>query len=73
MFGRKKCDDQNKFNICTSAGSECDVMATKDTCEGSTLVYCDDGYVERTDCTTLGFAGCGPLKLGATVLGAQCI
>ncbi len=72
MFGRKKCDEKDKFNICAPAGTECEVMSTQDSCEGNNLVYCDDGFIEKTDCTALGFAGCSPLKVGTMTLGARC-
>jgi hypothetical protein len=72
MPGRKKCDpSSNRFAICVAAGTECG-LSTPDTCSGSTLVYCDDGYVTRSECPTLGFASCAPLTSGTTTIGAVC-
>ena len=74
MFGRKMCDaESDKFDLCAPAGSACSPVDTKDTCEGDTLVYCDDGYVTKSDCTALGFTGCKPLTVGVMTLGASCI
>lgn len=73
MFGRKKCDpNSDPFELCVPAGTECDTIGDKDSCEGSTLVYCDDGYVTKSDCTALGFKSCVPHKVGSMVLGALC-
>jgi len=73
MAGRKKCDPQaDKFDICSPAGSECFINGTPDSCEGSTLIYCDDGYKTKSDCAALGFKGCGPLEAGAMRIGSLC-
>jgi hypothetical protein len=73
MFGQKKCDPQSDlFDLCVPAGTECSTVSTQDTCQGSTIVYCDDGFTTQSDCTSLGFSGCGPLKVGETTLGALC-
>lgn len=73
--GRKTCDPKaDPFELCNAAGTECDPVITKDSCEGTRLVYCDDGYIEKADCTELGFKGCAPLKdkNGVYTLGAIC-
>jgi hypothetical protein len=73
QFGHKKCDDNAYYtDICVPAGGECDAAGAKDTCEGTTLVFCDDGMKAKLDCLTLGFKGCGPLKAGGQEIGAVC-
>lgn len=73
QFGRKKCDpDSDMFEKCVGAGDQCNVYSSQDSCKGSTIVYCDDGFIEETDCTSLGFSGCEPLKVGAMEIGALC-
>lgn len=73
VYGRKKCDPAgSKFDICVPAGSQCSTTGDKDSCQGSSIVYCDDGYVTKSDCKALGFKGCGPLVVGTTTLGAIC-
>ena len=71
---RYRCDTLGDGFTCQTAGdtsfcghdSECvpgdalqaDVAATPMLCEGSMLVLCNAGHIERIDCTELGFAGC---------------
>jgi hypothetical protein len=42
---------------CVATGTECDV-ALATTCDGSSVVTCHDGFVNRVDCAALGFTGC---------------
>ena len=73
QFGRKKCDPKSdKFEKCVPAGTECDVYSTQDSCKGTKLVYCDDGYTEEADCKALGFSRCEPWQVGAATIGALC-
>lgn len=73
MYGRKKCDpSSNKFEKCVSKGTECDIYSYQDSCAGSILSYCDDGYVTKTDCAKLGFKTCGTLMGGSIEIGAVC-
>jgi hypothetical protein len=46
-------------------GSECrpgefeiGTSGTLETCDGTSVVYCDEGRLESLDCTSLGFTGC---------------
>jgi len=72
MPGKKICDpNSGKFEICVSAGNQCG-DTVKDTCEGSTIVYCVDGYKTRTDCTSLGFSSCAALEVNGNPLGSVC-
>lgn len=66
MDGRKRCDTDasaDAFTFCIAAGTECGSKsknpAQKDRCEGSTLVFCDDGFETKMDCKALGFSTCG--------------
>ena len=79
MPGKKICDpNSGKFEICVSAGNQCgdtlppSLAPVKDTCEGSTIVYCVDGYKTRTDCTSLGFSSCAALEVNGNRLGSVC-
>ena len=47
-------------------------MGVKDTCQGSTLEFCLDGFKTRQDCTELGFTGCKDLVMSGAKLGAIC-
>jgi hypothetical protein len=74
MPGRRICDPKSdKFATCVPEGKQCgQAMGVKDTCEGSTLVFCLDGFKTRVDCTSLGFKGCKDLVLSGSTLGALC-
>lgn len=76
MPGRKRCNPKgDKFAICDAAGTQCGPSSgkdIKDVCEGSTLVFCDDGYTKRIDCKALGFSTCGTFGVNSIVLGATC-
>ena len=50
---------------CGPAGTECDVDEYVDHCDGSSLVYCRFGTVDRVDCASLGFVTCVPTEATA--------
>ena len=74
MPGNRICDPKSdKFAYCVPAGKECgQAMGVKDTCQGSTLEFCLDGFKTRQDCTELGFTGCKDLVMSGAKLGAIC-
>lgn len=73
QFGRKQCDPKSHpFDRCVGAGSECDSATTQDSCSGSQIVYCDDGFSTKTDCKDLGFSGCETWEINGIKLGAVC-
>lgn len=72
MPGKKICDpSSDKFAYCMPAGKECG-LGVLDACEGTSLVYCVDGFKTKTDCTALGFTACAPLSVNGVTLGAAC-
>ncbi|HZF51711.1 MAG TPA: hypothetical protein VE093_23815 [Polyangiaceae bacterium] len=52
------CQSLNTASFCGLA-AECEPgSAYYATCEGTTVVFCNAGRIEKIDCTTLGFTGC---------------
>jgi hypothetical protein len=44
--------------VCVPGGVECDVHGNADTCDGSFLVFCRGGSIDRVDCGDLGYGRC---------------
>lgn len=73
QYGRKICDpNSHPFVRCVGAGKECDPATTQDSCSGSQIVYCDDGFTTKTDCKALGFSSCQSWAINGITLGALC-
>lgn len=49
---RKRCSDQD----CVATGTEC--RGEPETCEGTAVRYCRDGYLSRFDCVGEGYGAC---------------
>lgn len=67
MPGKLSCSNDAPLE-CVARGSECEAAnAGADTCSGSKVNFCLDGFKAARDCAELGFAGC---KDGACVVAA---
>jgi len=70
------CQSVGGFAFCGLA-SEClpahlpgaDQAGSPTICEGSTVVFCNAGRIERIDCLTLGFDGCAETAAGCVAAG----
>jgi hypothetical protein len=58
------CQSFEDASFC-GLGSECipgelkvGTSGTPETCDGTSVVFCDEGRIESVDCTSLGFTGC---------------
>ena len=49
---RRRC----QAGACVETGTQC--VDLRVTCEGSSIRFCADGYVQQIDCVSAGFAGC---------------
>jgi hypothetical protein len=49
----RRCEE----GACVRTGKECDATFI-DTCDASQVVFCQDGFIRRLDCRSLGFSGC---------------
>jgi hypothetical protein len=49
---RKRCDK----GVCVETGTQCSGL--RETCEGTAVKYCQDGFTRKVDCVSAGFSGC---------------
>jgi hypothetical protein len=50
---------------CGAGGTECVNEETPDTCDGTQLVFCRQGFTDRLDCVAFGYAACVSTETGA--------
>jgi hypothetical protein len=52
------CQSGSNTFFCGQANACVPGSASKPTCEGTSLVVCNAGRIDKIDCTSLGFTGC---------------